>query len=64
MSLPLFTKNVSVISALDDCPDMDSAELKGKFDEAGELLKEYINSELIPAIQAEIDYLAEEIRGK
>lgn len=63
MSLPLFTGEVNIISELDDCPDMDAAELKAKFDEGAVLIKEYINEELIPAIEAEIRYLAEELSG-
>jgi len=61
MSLPLFTENISIISSLADCPEMDSAELKAKFDEAAGLIRDYINEELIPAIETEIGYLRDEI---
>ncbi len=61
MSLPLFTENLLIISSLDDCPEMDANELKAKFDEAALLIQSYINEELIPAIEAEMNYLADQI---
>ncbi len=61
MSLPLFTENINIISALDDCPQMDPSELKAKFDEAAGLIRDYINEELIPAIESELGYLSREI---
>ena len=55
MSIQQFDKNMSIVSALDDEPNdvggMTSAELKAKFDEGGEALKEYINTVLIPALE-------------
>ena len=62
MSLPLFTENLNIISALDDTPVMDAAELKAKFDEAANIIQSYINEELIPAIEAEIGYAINEAR--
>ena len=56
MSIQQFNKNMSIVSALDDEPNdvggLTSAELKAKFDEGGEALKEYINTVLIPALEA------------
>ncbi|MBR6801738.1 MAG: hypothetical protein IKM61_08310 [Eubacteriaceae bacterium] len=63
MSLPLFTEDLNIISSLDDAPQMDAAELKAKFDEAANLLKDYINEDLIPAIENELVYLYEELTG-
>ena len=60
MSLPLFTDNLNIISALDDSPVMDAQELKAKFDEAANIIQTYINEELIPAIEAEISYAINE----
>ncbi len=63
MSLPLFTENLNIISSLSDCPDMDANELKAKFDEAAIMIQSYLNEELIPAIQAEMDFLSAEAEG-
>lgn len=56
MSIQQFEKNMGIISALDDEPNdvggMTSAELKAKFDEGGMSLKEYINTVLLPALEA------------
>ena len=55
MPITKFTKNMSIISALDDEPNevggLTAAELKAKFDEGGVALKEYINTVLIPALE-------------
>ena len=55
MAIHQFEKDMSIISALDDEPNdvggMTSAELKAKFDEGGEALKEYINTVLIPELE-------------
>ena len=49
--------NLDIIQQLDDEPNdvggLTSAELKAKFDEAGNVIKTYINDTLIPAILAE-----------
>lgn len=48
------TKDLNIIQALDDEPNdvggLTAAELKAKFDEAGNLIKEYINDTLIPQV--------------
>ena len=56
MSIQQFDKNMAIIAALDDEPNdvggMTSAELKAKFDEGGISIKEYINTVLLPALEA------------
>ena len=56
MSIQQFEKNMGIISALDDEPNdvggLTSAELKAKFDEGGMSIKEYINTVLLPALEA------------
>lgn len=50
MALSKFTKDMAIISALDDEPNdvggLSAAELKAKFDEGGQALKDYINNTL------------------
>ena len=54
MSIQKFDKDMAIVSALDDEPNdvggMTSGELKEKFDEGGNALKEYINNTLIPSL--------------
>lgn len=56
MELTKFTKDMSIIGNLDDEPNdvggLTAAELKAKFDEAGESLKQYINETLVPELTA------------
>lgn len=56
MAFEQFEKDMEIIAALDDEPNdvggLSAAELKAKFDEGGEALKEYINGTLIPALEA------------
>lgn len=48
------TKDLNIIQALDDEPNdvggLSSAELKAKFDEAGNVIKNFINDSLIPQV--------------
>lgn len=57
MAIPLLTKALEIIQKLSDLPNatdgMTANQLKAKFDEAGLLIQEYINKELIPNIKAE-----------
>ena len=50
MALSKFTKDMAIISALDDEPNdvggLTAAELKAKFDEGGQAIKEFINDTL------------------
>lgn len=54
MAVIKFDYDMKIIQALDDQPNdvggLTAAELKAKFDEGGEALKEYINNTLIPSI--------------
>ena len=56
MAIATFNEDVEIISQLSDYPNDDDGlepdELKAKFDLAAVLIKEYINSILIPAIEA------------
>lgn len=58
MAITPISNNMNIIAALDDEPNVDGgltpAQLKAKFDEAGNILKTYINSTLIPGIAADI----------
>lgn len=54
MALTNFTKDMNVIAALSDEPNIDdgltAAQLKAKFDEGGNAVKEYINNKLVPYV--------------
>lgn len=56
MSVTSFTEAVNIIGSLGDNPNTDNnlsaAELKAMFDKAPELIKEYLNGTLVPAVQA------------
>lgn len=53
MALPKFEYDMEIIQKLDDEPNdvggLTAAELKAKFDEGGEAIKQYINDTLLPA---------------
>ena len=57
LKIELLNGDLNIIQKLDDEPNdvggLTSAELKAKFDEAGNVIKTYINDTLIPAILAE-----------
>lgn len=59
MELSKFEKDMAIIQKLDDEPNdvggLTSSELKAKFDEGGEALKEYLNETLVPQISGEFD---------
>ena len=54
-TLPRFETDVNFISKLDDEPNdvggLTSAELKAKFDEAGNAIKDYLNNVFVPAVE-------------
>lgn len=56
MSFTRFTEETGNISALSDRPNdmegLSASELKARFDKAGNDVKEYINDELLPALEA------------
>ena len=45
------SENVSIVSKLDDRPNLDADELKAEFDKGNEIEKNYINNTLIPDIE-------------
>lgn len=55
MSIEQFSKDMLIISRLDDEPNdaggLTAAQLKGKFDEGGAAVKEYLNNVLLPALE-------------
>lgn len=66
MALSKFEKDMGIISALDDEPNdvggLTAAELKAKFDEGGQALKEFINETLTKEVD-EQKASKEEIHG-
>lgn len=58
MAFTQFTKDMEIIGKLSDTPNVDDGmtadQLKAKFDEAGESIKEYINNTLLPECEAPI----------
>lgn len=63
MALSKFTKDMAIIRGLDDEPNdvggLTAAQLKAKFDEGGEALKQYLNETLLPALNG--DHAAAEL---
>lgn len=60
MRLTKLTENLNKISSLPDKPTLQSDELKAVFDEAGNIIKDYINNVLIDEIEKTI---SEEIKN-
>ena len=61
MAIPKFESDLNIISKLSDYPSDDGLEtdaFKGKFDLGPNLLKEYINDVLIPALDQVVDVKA------
>ena len=58
MPIPTFDGDLEIIQALDDEPNdvggLTAAQLKAKFDEGPEALRDYINNTLIPSIRADM----------
>jgi hypothetical protein len=56
LSLSKLTKDMAVIQKLDDEPNdvggLTAAQLKGKFDEAGEAVKAFLNETLLPELDS------------
>lgn len=65
MALTPFNTNLDIIAALADEPNdvggLGAAQLKAKFDEAGNTIKDYINLTLIPEIESDVDAAAQGI---
>ena len=57
MALSKFTKDMAIISALDDEPNdvggLSAAELKAKFDEGGQAIKTFINETLTTEVDSQ-----------
>lgn len=55
MAIEKLTKDMNIIASLDDEPNdvggLTAAELKAKFDEGGNAVKDYLNEKLIPALE-------------
>lgn len=62
MALPKFEKDILIISKLADEPNdvggLSAEELKSKFDEGASLIKDYINEELLPKVESDIEAAA------
>ena len=58
MSLSKLTENLNSVSSLPDKPSLQPEELKKVFDEAGNIIKEYINTRLTE----EIDKIINEVK--
>lgn len=54
MSISKFNENVNIIASLPDKPTNSASELKAKFDAGANLIKVYINTVLIPEVEAGI----------
>jgi hypothetical protein len=55
MNLTKLTEDLNIHQSLPDQPTLATNELKQKFDEAGNKIKDYINSILTPEIQTGVD---------
>jgi N-methylhydantoinase B/oxoprolinase/acetone carboxylase alpha subunit len=51
MSLPKLNDNLNKVSSLPEKPTLTSAELQAVFDEAGNIIKDYLNNTLTGAIE-------------
>nr|DAY42931.1 MAG TPA: hypothetical protein [Caudoviricetes sp.] len=51
MAINKLNSNLNIISNLPDKPTQEVSTLKAKFDEAGNTIKDYINTILIPSIE-------------
>lgn len=54
MSISKFNENVNIITSLPDKPTISASELKIAFDKGVNLIKEYLNTILIPELEAGI----------
>ena len=63
MAFTMLNADMSIIQKLADNPTETAAELKAKFDEGGEAVKEYLNSVHLPELEAEVTGLKGDISG-
>jgi len=63
VAIEKLTENVEIIQTLDDYPNttggLTARELKQKFDEGNRVIKEYLNTQVVPAINQNSDQLQE-----
>ena len=52
MSLPKLNSNLNIISSLPDKPTQSAIDLKSKWDEAPNIIKDYLNNDLLPSIES------------
>lgn len=55
MSLTKLNENLNIVQSLSNKPTLEAEELKAQFDEAPNLIKEYINEVLTPEIEALVE---------
>lgn len=64
MALPRLEKDIAYISKLDDMPNdksgmaLSADDLKARYDQAGQDIQEFINNELIPRVESDIEAAA------
>lgn len=64
MELPKFTENLNIISSLADRPAMTADELKKRFDESGNKIKDFLNNKFLPELEKELEERIEKIKEK
>lgn len=64
MALTKLEENLSIIEGLPDSPNLESGELKRKFDESSILIKKYINETLTEEMDAIVTQLKKDISNK
>ena len=55
MNLPKLTDDLNIISSLSNRPTENSEELKRKFDEAGNIIKNFLNNSFIETLKTELE---------
>ena len=64
MNLPKLTDNLNIISSLADRPTETTADLKSRFDEAGNIIKNFLNNTFIETLKTELDKELEFMRNQ
>lgn len=55
MSIQKLTEDLNIIAGLDNQPTLTPTQLKAKFDEASNIIKDYINNTLVDAIEDAVE---------
>lgn len=63
MSIPKLTENLNIHQSLPDQPSLTSEELKQKWDEAPNRIKDYLNNILIDGVNELIESALSDVRG-